>query len=50
MKIQSKENHLDFYWIKINDMDKENLLPVSVRKIVEGVYKNAKVNYISEIK
>jgi ADP-ribose pyrophosphatase YjhB (NUDIX family) len=50
MKIQSKENHLDIYWIKINDMDKENLLPVSMRKIVEGAYKNAKVNYISEIK
>ena len=50
MKIQSKENHLDIYWIKINDMDKENLLPISMRKIVEGVYKKNNVNYISEIK
>jgi hypothetical protein len=31
-------------------MDKENLLPISMRKIVEGVYKNNKINYISEVK
>jgi hypothetical protein len=49
MEIKSKENHLDIYWIKINDMDKENLLPISMRKIIESVYKNDVVNYISEI-
>jgi len=50
LKIKSKENHLDIFWIKINDMEKENLLPKSIRKIVEGVYKNNIINYLSEIK
>jgi ADP-ribose pyrophosphatase YjhB (NUDIX family) len=49
MEIKSKENHLEFYWIKINEMDKENLLPNSMRKIVESVYNNNRINYISEI-
>jgi hypothetical protein len=40
MTYKTNENHFYFFWIKINDMDKENLLPVSMRKIVEGVYKN----------
>jgi 8-oxo-dGTP pyrophosphatase MutT (NUDIX family) len=48
--IKSKENHLDIYWIRINDMEKENLLPISIRKMVESVYKNNIINYISEIK
>ena len=50
MEINSKENHLEIYWIKINDIEKENLLPVSMRKMIEGVYKNNLINYISEIK
>jgi 8-oxo-dGTP pyrophosphatase MutT (NUDIX family) len=49
MEIKSKENHLDFYWIKINNIEKENLLPISIRKIIEGVYKKNVINYISEI-
>jgi 8-oxo-dGTP pyrophosphatase MutT (NUDIX family) len=48
-KIESKENHLDFYWIKINDMEKENLLPKSMKEIVKSIYKDNKINYISEI-
>jgi ADP-ribose pyrophosphatase YjhB (NUDIX family) len=51
MEIKSKESHLEIYWIKINDMEKENLLPYSMRKIVKNIYnKNYEVNYISEIK
>jgi 8-oxo-dGTP pyrophosphatase MutT (NUDIX family) len=49
MEIKSNENHLEFYWIKINDMEKENLLPESMRTIVESVYRNNKIDYISEI-
>jgi ADP-ribose pyrophosphatase YjhB (NUDIX family) len=49
MEIKSKENHLEFYWIKIDDMKKENLLPESIRKMVKSIYKNNKINYISEI-
>jgi 8-oxo-dGTP pyrophosphatase MutT (NUDIX family) len=49
IEIKSKENHLEFYWIKINDMEKENLLPESIRKMVESIFKNNKINYISEI-
>jgi 8-oxo-dGTP pyrophosphatase MutT (NUDIX family) len=30
MEIKSKEKHLEFHWIKINDMEKENLLPYSI--------------------
>jgi ADP-ribose pyrophosphatase YjhB (NUDIX family) len=48
-KIESKEDHLTFYWIKINDMEKENLLPKSMKEIVESIYKNKIINYISEI-
>ena len=50
MEINSKENHLEFYWIKINDIEKENILPISMRKMIEGIYKNNRINYISEIK
>jgi 8-oxo-dGTP pyrophosphatase MutT (NUDIX family) len=49
MEIKSKENHLKFYWIKIKEMKKENLLPVSMRKVVESIYENNRINYISEI-
>jgi 8-oxo-dGTP pyrophosphatase MutT (NUDIX family) len=49
MEIKSKEKHLEFYWIKINEMEKENLLPNGMRKIIESVLKNDKINYISEI-
>lgn len=30
----SKENHLEFYWIKINDMEQHNLQPYPVRDII----------------
>ncbi|MDR2942393.1 MAG: NUDIX domain-containing protein [Treponema sp.] len=49
IEIKSKENHLDIYWIKINDMEKENLLPISMRKIIKSIYKKDVINYISEI-
>jgi ADP-ribose pyrophosphatase YjhB (NUDIX family) len=49
LEIKSKENHLKFYWIKINDIEKENLLPYSMREIVKSIYENKKINYISEI-
>jgi ADP-ribose pyrophosphatase YjhB (NUDIX family) len=49
MEIKSKEEHLNFYWIKTNDVEKENLLPYSIRTIVESIYNNKKINYISEI-
>jgi 8-oxo-dGTP pyrophosphatase MutT (NUDIX family) len=52
MKIKSKESHLDIYWVKIceKEMEKENLLPLSMRTIVMDVIKNNNVNnYISEI-
>jgi len=50
IEIKSKESHLNIYWIKIDDIEKENLLPISMRKMVESVYKNNIINYISEIK
>jgi len=50
MEINSKEKHLDIYWINIKEMEKENLLPYSMRKMVENIYKkNNKTNYFSEI-
>ena len=50
MEINSKEEHLEIYWIKIKDMEKENLLPYSMREIIEDVYnKNNGIYYISEI-
>ncbi|MNO04936.1 hypothetical protein D3C81_2261360 [compost metagenome] len=38
---ESKESHLEFYWIPINGMDRHNLLPQPMRKIIE--------NYINDI-
>jgi ADP-ribose pyrophosphatase YjhB (NUDIX family) len=49
IEVKSKESHLEFYWIKIADMKTENLLPESMRTIIGGIYKNNKINYISEI-
>ncbi|KKO51232.1 NUDIX domain-containing protein [Paenibacillus sp. DMB20] len=36
----SQESHLEFYWIPVNEMDRHNLLPQPMRRIVE--------NYINE--
>jgi 8-oxo-dGTP pyrophosphatase MutT (NUDIX family) len=50
MEIKSKENHLELYWIKINEMENENLLPYSMRTIIKNIYnKNNEINYFSEI-
>ncbi|TCZ71835.1 NUDIX domain-containing protein [Paenibacillus albiflavus] len=38
---ESKESHLEFYWIPINEMDRHNLLPQPMRKLIE--------NYINEM-
>lgn len=32
---ESKESHLEFYWIPISEMDKHNLLPLPMRRIIE---------------
>jgi ADP-ribose pyrophosphatase YjhB (NUDIX family) len=49
-EIKSKENHLEIYWIKINNMEKENLLPYSMRTIIQNIQKNNfEPNYFSEI-
>ena len=51
MEIKSKEDHLKIYWIKIDDVEKENLLPYSMRTIIQNIYdKNNRINYLSEIK
>ncbi|WP_237100415.1 NUDIX domain-containing protein [Paenibacillus azoreducens] len=31
---ESKESHLEFYWIRINDMEQHNLQPYPVRDII----------------
>jgi len=52
MNIKSKENHLEIYWLKICDdeMEKENLLPYSMRKIVKNINnKEYGIKYISEV-
>ena len=52
MEIKSLEKHLEIFWLKISDeeMEKENLLPYSMRRIVNNVYnKNYGLNYISEV-
>jgi ADP-ribose pyrophosphatase YjhB (NUDIX family) len=50
MEIKSKENHLELYWIKINDVEKENLLPHSIRALIHNIHNNKKeTNYFSEI-
>ncbi|MGG0813695.1 NUDIX domain-containing protein [Paenibacillus alvei] len=36
---ESKEAHLDFYWIHINEMEEHNLLPYPVREAITH-YKN----------
>ena len=50
MEIKSKEEHLDIYWINLNNMEKENLLPYSMRTIIEKILSNNNsIEYISEI-
>ena len=52
MNIKSKENHLEIYWLKICDyeMEKENLLPYSMREIVKNnKNKEYGIKYISEV-
>ena len=33
---ESKEAHLEFYWIPIHEMDEHNLLPTPVRKVIRN--------------
>lgn len=35
----SQEDHLEFYWIPLDDMEKHNLLPVPVRSMIENYVK-----------
>ena len=50
-EIQSKENHIKFYWIEAKDMEKENFLPKSMRKIIENMFANKnQIEYYSEVK
>jgi len=52
MNIKSKENHLEIYWLKICDdeMEKENLLPYSMREIVKNIKnKEYGIKYISKV-
>ena len=52
MNIKSKENHLEIYWLKICDdeMEKENLLPYSMREIIKNIKnKEYGIKYISEV-
>jgi 8-oxo-dGTP pyrophosphatase MutT (NUDIX family) len=49
MGIKSKENHLELYWIKITDVENENLLPHSMRTLIYNIHNNNKTNYFSEI-
>jgi ADP-ribose pyrophosphatase YjhB (NUDIX family) len=49
MEIKSKEKHLEFHWINIHNMERENLLPASTREIIKSIYNNNSIHYISEI-
>ena len=52
INIKSMENHLEIYWLKICDdeMEKENLLPYSMREIVKNIKNNEYgIKYISEV-
>ncbi|MBA9086848.1 ADP-ribose pyrophosphatase YjhB (NUDIX family) [Fontibacillus solani] len=33
---ESKESHLEFYWIPLSEMDRHNLLPQPMRKLIEN--------------
>ncbi|WP_156337153.1 NUDIX domain-containing protein [Paenibacillus dakarensis] len=37
---ESRENHLEFYWIKINEMEQHNLQPYPVRDIIKRYLNN----------
>ena len=52
INIKSMENHLEIYCLKICDdvMEKENLLPYSIREIVKNIKnKEYEIKYISEV-
>ncbi|WP_308531512.1 NUDIX domain-containing protein [uncultured Paenibacillus sp.] len=33
---ESQESHLEFYWIPVNEMDRHNLLPEPMRKLINN--------------
>lgn len=39
-KIKSKENHLHFFWVNIDELEKNNLEPSPLKKIIPEVLKN----------
>lgn len=39
-KIESKENHLNFIWIDVNKLEKNNLMPLPLQKLIPKIIKN----------
>lgn len=35
---ESQENHLEFYWIRINEMEQHNLQPYPVREVIQRYF------------
>jgi len=42
---ESKENHLEFYWIPVDEMDRHNLLPEPMRKLIMNYIRGTKGPY-----
>lgn len=44
----SLEDHIEFHWIDIKSLDKENILPISLKKMVARWIKNKKIFWATE--
>lgn len=42
---ESKESHLEFYWIPVNEMDRHNLLPEPMRKLIHNYIRGTEGPY-----
>lgn len=44
----SLEDHIEFHWIDVNSLDKENILPISLKKMVLRWIKDKKIFWATE--
>lgn len=46
---QSKENHIEFFFININEFSQENILPIALKKAVNKWLRDKKIFWASQI-
>jgi ADP-ribose pyrophosphatase YjhB (NUDIX family) len=49
LKLESKENHIQFFLIDKNRIAKENILPIVLKRAILGWFKDKKMFWVSQI-